>query len=637
MVMMAETMDKNIELQRPNAPFRKLRFSQVNVMKTPLPTGGWLISNQEALQPFTVRHFGEFLFKYARERPEQRFLAEPNGQGGWRTISYKEALQQVNALSQWLLNLDLPQGKPLFVLSDNAILNALLQLAAMQVAIPVMPLSPAYSLLSKTCSRIADLCQRFDPALVYADDAQRYAIALEVVKKNAPLAHRVTDHRSDLSHSSLVEALSTCVTAEVEKAEAQIGLDHTARLLLTSGSTGLPKAVVITQRNMLASGMLWDQVWPFLSDKPLVMVDWLPWNHTAGSHGGFSMVLRHGGTLYIDDGKPVPHLIDRTILNLRQIRPNIMINVPRGLDMIVARMEEDPDLAADIFPNLDIIVYGGAALSEQTMIKLEQLSAAHTGYRIPISASLGSTETTMPATLVWWEPLVLGTLGLPAPGVETKLIPYADKYEVRFKGPSITTGYYLDDEANKTSFDEEGFLITGDAVDFANPHCLEHGLVYAGRLSENFKLATGTWVVVAHLRNLLLNQLHPFAHDVVLAEPNRDELGALIFLNRQQIEKLFVETCLLTDAQLACYEPVLMAIEQAINKHNIQYPASSTRVARWCVLDSLPDIELGELTDKGHINQKGVLKNRQEIVNLLYTAQISSGSVRLISQDGKVI
>lgn len=626
-----EPIEARIDQQRPQAPFRKLRFGPLDISKQPLENGGWLIQNNESLPPFTVRHVGEYLRLHAKERPEQRFLAEPNDNDGWRTVSYRQAQQQVDALSQWLLNLDLPPQKPLFFLSDNSILNALLQLAAMQVGLPVMPLSPAYSLLSKTCDRIAALCQRFEPSLVYADDALRYGKALEVVSQYAPQAHRVTDQSSELSHSALTAALATPVTAQVAAVEAGIGLDHIARLLLTSGSTGLPKAVVMTQRNMLASGLLWDQVWPFLGDRPLVIVDWLPWNHTAGSHGGFSMVLRHGGTLYLDDGKPVPHLIDRTIKHLRQIRPNVMVNVPRGLDMLAARMEEDPDIAADIFPNLDIIVYGGAALSDKTLIKLEQLSAAHTGYRIPISASLGSTETTMPATLIWWEPHELGTLGLPAPGVETKLIPYADKYEIRFKGPSITTGYYLDAEANQSAFDEDGFLITGDAVDFVDSEVLEKGLVYAGRLSENFKLATGTWVLVAHLRSLLLNQMHPLVHDVVLAEPNRDELGVLLFLNREQIEKQFADAKTLTDEQLAAYAPVLDMIEQGIKRHNAQYPASSTRVARWCALESMPNAEFGEITDKGHINQKGVLKNRSAIVNLLFSSTQSSATVRVMT------
>src|SRR5690606_34216592 len=401
-----------------------------------------------------------------------------------------------------------------------------------------------------------DLVQRFQPSLIYASDPVRYGTALRLARSLGDallLSDQVHDDLIDLVFD---DGLVITPTQALEDIYRRIGPDDTARLLLASGSTGNPKAVIMTQRNILSSGVLWDQVWPFLAEKPLTMVDWLPWNHTAGAHGTFSMALRHGGSLYIDDGKPVPQLMDRSIAHLRELRPNVMVNVPRGLDMLVASMEADPSIADDLFPNLEVIIYGGAALSSATLHKLEHFSAMATGRRIPITSSLGSTETTMPATMGWWPPETLGTLGLPAPGVEAKLVPDGERYEVRFRGEIITPGYYLDPEACQAAFDEDGFLKTGYAVAWATPGTPEHGLVYAGRLAENFKLSTGTWVHVAIVRGELLEYLRPCVADIVLAAPNQHALGALLFIDFNRVRKQFSECAELSDEAIARHGPL---------------------------------------------------------------------------------
>src|SRR5690606_685924 len=367
------------------------------------------------LAPLPVRQLSDYLRRHAAQRPDHTFLAEPDAQTGWRRISYGEARRQVDALSQWMLDLNLPDDRPIMVLSENSIRHALLQLAAMQIGIPVIPVSTAYSLMSRTCGKIGDLVQRFQPSLIYASDPVRYGTALRLARSLGDallLSDQVHDDLIDLVFD---DGLVITPTQALEDIYRRIGPDDTARLLLTSGSTGNPKAVIMTQRTSLSSGVLRDQVWPFLAVQPLTMVDWLRWNHTAGAHGAFSMALRHGGTLYIDDGKPVPQLVDRTIAHLREIRPNVMTNVPRGLEMLVSCMEADPSIADDLFANLEVIVYGGAAVSPALLQKLEHFSVQATGRRIPLSSSLGSTETTMPATLIWWSPRTLGTLGLPAP------------------------------------------------------------------------------------------------------------------------------------------------------------------------------------------------------------------------------
>ncbi len=607
-------------LQRSTAPFRPTRFAPVEIDVETREDGTLIVRNRQALKPLPVRQLSDYLRKYAEERPNQVFLAEPAGEG-WREITYGTARAQVDALSQWLIDRDLRDDRPVMVLSDNGINHALLQLAAMQIGMPAMPVSVAYSLMSSTCGKIADLVSRFQPSVIYASDPVRYGRALSVAKPLCKDAVLLADAPAPgLVDAVFKDALATRVTPAVDDWYARVGHDDTARLLLTSGSTGLPKAVTMTQRNILTSGVLWDQVWPFLADEPLRIVDWLPWNHTAGAHGAFSAVLRHGGTLYIDDGKPVPQLIDRTVQRLSQIRPNVMYNVPRGLDMLVSRIEEEPALAKDIFANLQVIVYGGAALSPATLHKLETLSAEATGFRVPVSASLGSTETTMPATLIWWPPQKLGTLGLPCPGVEAKLVPEGERYEIRFRGDNITPGYFRDPKANEATFDEEGFLRTGDAVSWATPGTPEHGLIYAGRLSENFKLATGTWVSVATVRTNMLEHLRPFVSDAVLCGPNQDELGALLFLNSSQIRKAFPELSEASDVQITSHPPLLAKIADGIRDYNQQYPASSTRIARALLLDSPPSIDDGEITDKGHINQRGVLALRSHCVQQLYGA-----------------
>lgn len=619
-----------IEPLRPNAPFRDVHFAPVDIRLEKRPDGTLILSNGQPLNDLPVRQIGDYLRRHASTRADQTFLAQRGTDDEWERLTYADALAKVNALSQWLLNQRLSAERPILILSENTIHQALLQFAAMQIGIPVMPVSPAYSLMSEACGKIADLSTRFNPAIIYASSGLRFAKAMAVARQHAPDALWLCDSDAPDGAITMAHALQTPVTPAIEAAFSQVNPDTIARLLLTSGSTGSPKAVIMTQRNIIASGVLWDQVWPFLAQEPLVMVDWLPWNHTAGAHGALSMVLRHGGTLYLDDGKPVPQLIGRTVRNLRAIKPNVMTNVPRGLDMLVAAMEDDPDIAKDIFPNLQIVVYGGASLSPNTLLKLEQFSAHATGRRIPVSSSLGSTETTMPATLIWWSPKTLGTLGLPAPGVEAKMVPLDDRYEIRFRGPNITRGYFMDTAANRKSFDEEGFLLTGDAVTFVDTEHPEEGLIYAGRLSENFKLATGTWVAVASVRGNLLPQLHPFVTDAVLTGHDRDEVGALFFLNTAQIRRKFPEVANATDAELTTHAPLLEVIREGIERHNINFPGSSTRIMRALLLDSPPSIDDSEVTDKGYINQSGVLKKRADLVKRLYACTTSVGDCLVI-------
>lgn len=629
------------ERSRPQRPFRDVRFGPVDIALEARTDGTLLLSNRQPLGALPVTRLTDYLHRYAADRPDAVFLAEPAGGDEWRELNWRQALQGANGVAQWLLSKNLTQSsidgaqpdapRPILVLSENSIHHALLQLGAMQAGIPVMPVSPAYSLMSEDCARIAALVRRYQPVLIYAAGARRYARAIERARAAAseaglPAPIIVCDDGGD---AQFAELLATEATAAVGQAHARVGLDHVARYLLTSGSTGVPKAVRVTHRNMVASGVLWDQCWPFLSERRMRLVDWLPWNHTAGANGSFNMALRHGGTLYIDDGKPMPGLVERTVANLKRFKPTLMVNVPRGLDMLALRMEEDPSVAEAIFPGLDVIVYGGASLSPQTWLKLETASAQVTGRRIPVLSSLGSTETTTPATLTWWPPHRIGSIGLPAPGVEAKLVPDGDQYEVRFRGQNITTGYVGDARINDGVFDEEGYLKTGDAVRFIDPDEPRHGLLYAGRIAENFKLSTGTWVSVSGVRDALLGRLHPLVADVVLAGHDTEQLGALLLLNVDQVRKRLAALADADGAAIVLDAALQRVLAEAIQAYNAEHPGSSTRIARALLQHLPPDPDAGEVTDKGHVNQRAVLRRRADAVQRLYAAHASGGDCLL--------
>ena len=607
MTVSAEPLS-SIEAQRPTEPFREIRFGPAAFEVETRADGTLVIRNREPAAPLAVRQIGDWLRQHAAARGDAVFLAERQG-NAWRELTYRDALARANAISQWLLAHGARADSPVLVLSDNSIRHALLQLGAMQVGIPVLAVSPAYSLMSKSGSKIADLARRYMPALVYASDARRYRHTLALAKSLAG-AVVVADAAGDGVDHPYTELLAAVPTRAVDDAYDRVGLDTVARYLLTSGSTGAPKAVIVTQRNMIASGTAWDQCWPFLGERPLRLVDWLPWNHTAGATASFNMVLRHGGTLHIDDGKPMPELIARSVANLKRFKPTVMVNVPRGLDMLVARMEEDPSLAQALFPGLEVIVYGGASLSAHTWLRLEAYSARATGRRVPILPSLGSTETTTMATLTWWPSSSIGSIGMPPPGMELKLVPDGERTEIRFRGPHVTPGYHDDAAASAALFDDEGWLRSGDAVSFVDRADPLRGLVYEGRIAENFKLSSGTWVSVAAVRGQLLAHLHPYVREAVLTGHDGAELGALLFANEEQLAR----------RGLTERRAISQVLGAAILAYNARYPGSSTRIARALVLDRPPSIDGGELTDKGHVNQRAVLRLRADVVSHLHAS-----------------
>ncbi len=550
------------------------------ILRSPLKLGGH------------ARAVGEWLERWARETPERTFLAERRD-GAWRKLSYREALGLARRTAQGLLDRRLDASRPLVILSDNSIDHAVLALGAMHVGVPVAPVSPAYSLMSKNFSKLKAIFELLRPGLVWTSDPEKFAPALAAVAANS---------------TPIAELLAAEATPRVDAAFERTGPDTVAKILFTSGSTGVPKGVINTQRMLTVNQEQYALVWPFLGDRPQVLVDWLPWNHTFGGNNNFGMMLRNGGTLYIDAGKPAPGLVETSARNLKEIAPTIYFNVPRGFDLLLPFLEKDAELRANFFRKLDLMVYAGAALPQNLWERMQQLAVAELGRRLPLISAWGSTETAPMATGVHYAVDRAGIIGLPVPGCELKLVPVAGKLEARVKGPNITPGYHGRDDLTKAAFDEEGYYRIGDALKFADEKKPELGLAFDGRIAEDFKLSTGTWVHVGATRVGLIAAGDPIVQDAVITGHEKSEVGALVFLNVAAVNARGLD-----DAGVrGCLQSVLdqLAAESG--------GASSTHPVRALVMAEPPSIDANEITDKGYINQRAVLERRAALVEVLH-------------------
>ncbi len=539
-----------------------------------------------------ARAVGEWLVRWADKAPDRVFLAERKGEG-WRKISYREALQLVRRVGQGLLDRGLDASKPVLILSDNSVDHALLALGAMHVGVPVAPVSPAYSLMSRDFAKLKAIFELLRPGLVWTADPLKFAPALAAV---------------GASPTPIAELLAKETGSRVDEAFARIGPDTVAKILFTSGSTGIPKGVINTQRMLTVNQEQYALVWPFLGDRPQVLVDWLPWNHTFGGNNNFGMMLRNGGTLHIDAGKPAPGLIETSARNLKEIPPTIYFNVPRGFDLLLPFLEKDAELRRNFFRKLDLMVYAGAALPQNLWERMQELAVTERGARLPLISAWGSTETAPMATGVHYAVDRAGIIGLPVPGCELKLVPAAGKLEVRVKGPNVTPGYYGRDDLTKAAFDEEGYYRIGDALKFADPDKPELGLAFDGRIAEDFKLSTGTWVHVGATRLKLIAAGDPLIQDAVITGHERSEVGALVFLNAAAVKAKGLDESGVR--KHLCAALGRLAAESG--------SGSSTHPVRVLVTSELPSIDANEITDKGYINQRAVLERRAVLVETLH-------------------
>ncbi|HTQ74325.1 MAG TPA: feruloyl-CoA synthase [Burkholderiales bacterium] len=567
----------------------RLAPAQVDVVRR--ADGTTLLRSPQPLSRH-ARAVGEWLVSWAAETPERCFLAERQGDA-WRKVGYREALALARRIGQGLLARGLDASKPVAILSDNSIDHALLALGAMHVGVPVAPISPAYSLMSRDFAKLKAIFGLLKPGLVWTSDPEKFAPALAAVGGSA---------------TPLAELLARAPGPEVDRAFSRIGPETVAKVLFTSGSTGTPKGVINTHRMLAANQEQYAMVWPFLEELPLVLVDWLPWNHTFGGNSNFFMMLRNGGTIHIDAGKPAPGLVETSVRNLKEVSPTMYFNVPRGFDLLLPFLERDAELRKSFFRELEWMVYAGAALPQNLWDRMQQLALAERGTRLPLISAWGSTETAPLATCVHYPVDRAGIVGLPVPGCELKLVPSAGKLEVRVKGPNVTPGYFGRDDLTRAAFDEEGYYRIGDALKFADPRRPEQGLAFDGRTAEDFKLSTGTWVHVGATRIRLIAAGDPLIQDAVITGHGRAEVGALIFLNAAAVKAMGLDA----DAVRA---RLLAAMQKLATETG---SGSSTHPVRALVVADPPSIDANEITDKGYINQRAVLERRAALVEALH-------------------
>jgi feruloyl-CoA synthase len=588
------------------------------------------------------RELGEYparvtdrLEHWAQKAPERIFLAQRADDGNWQTVTYAQSLARVRRLAQGLLDHGLSSSRPLIILSGNSIEHGLLALAAIYAGIPYAPIAPAYSLAVKEFTALSYVWQNFGPAMVFADDGARFAPALKAVTHAETETVFNTSRPAGSSAIALSELEKPEATNAVDEANSKVSADFIAKILYTSGSTGLPKGVITTHRMLSANQQMLAQMMPVLAEEPPVLCDWLPWNHTFGGSHNFGIALHNGGSFYIDAGKPTPALFGETLRNLSDIAPTAYFNVPKAYEMLVVHLRTDAALCKIFFSRLKLLFFAAAGLSQHIWDELQEIAYQTCGEEILVVTGLGATESAPYALSTGIDGAASGCLGLPVPGVELKLVPVEEKLEARLRGPSITPGFWRRPELNAAAFDEENYYRLGDAVKFIDPGDPLKGFVFDGRLNEDFKMSSGTWVRVGPLRMRLLAHFGKLVQDVVIAGPDREFTTALFFPVLEDCRRLCLQ--LPPDAPAAdvlARSEVRKAFQERLDSFARASTGSSTRVERALLLDTPPSIEVQEITDKGSINQKTVLVHRAKLVNELYSEPLSQHVLTLTKEPG---
>lgn len=609
--------------------FRKVNWLARDIDVERRADGVIIIKSRIPLQAYEP-HLAAPLARWAKEAPTRTWLAQRSGpERQWRKLSYADAKRTVDGLTQGLLNLKL-DGRPVAILSGNSIEHALLTMAAMQARLPAAPVSPAYSLMSHDHLKLKYLFGLVKPGVVMVQDGPTFEKALKALDLDGVTVIHVARPCDGVPSVGFADLAATPVTLEVAASVAQITPETVGKLLFTSGSTGMPKAVINTQRMMCANAAMMMQTRPRGPDAPIsTVLDWMPWNHTMGGNALFNPLLIEGGTLYIDDGRPMPGLFDETIRNLREVSPTYYANVPAGYAALAAAMEKDDALCRSFFKDLGIMAYGGARLPDDLYERMQALAVKTTGERIVFYTGWGSTETAPTSTGTYWNTERVGLIGLPFPGVELKMVPTGDKYELRLRGINVMPGYFGQPELTKKAFDEEGFYCIGDAGVFVDPDDPAQGIIFAGRVVEDFKLTTGTFVHVGSLRTDAIAAATPAVHDALVTGQDRDYVGLLAWPNLHACRQL-VGNPEATFADVVKHPAVIDCVRRGLEAHNKQCEgASSRRIGRAMLMVEPPSIDGHELTDKGYINQRAGLERRAALVERLYAAEPDSDVIIL--------
>ena len=601
--------------------FRPLTFGVTSVSLRDGALGTQYLSAEQTLIDFPDR-ITDRLQHWAHTAPARTFMAkreklQDGTTGDWQHVSYAQAWARARCIAQGLLTRGLSVERPVAILSENDLDHAVLALGCMVAGVPFVSVSPPYSLVSQDYDKLRHVLNTTTPGLVFAADGARYAKAINAAVERDIEVVLGAGQMDGRSTTAFADLLATPATAAVDAAMQATGLDTIVKFLFTSGSTKLPKAVINTQRMVCANQQQMAQSMPVLTLEPPVLVDWLPWNHTFGGNHNFGLVLFHGGSLYIDDGKPTPALMAETLRNLREIAPTVYFNVPTGFEAIAHAMKTDDELRRNLLSRVKMFFYAGAALAQPIWDSLYEAQEKEIGERIVMATGLGMTESAPFAIFVTSPNVKAGDLGVPTPGMTLKLVPAEGKTEVRYKGPNITPGYWRAPLETAEAFDDEGFFCTGDAVKWIDADNIHVGLSFDGRIAEDFKLATGTFVSVGPLRAKIIAAGAPYVQDAVLTGINLKEVGALI------IPTAAVRTLagLSSDAslhQVLQSAPVAAHFQKVVNELALTATGSANRIARLHVMHEPPSIDKGEVTDKGSVNQRAVLMHRNALVEALH-------------------
>ncbi len=564
---------------------------------------GTILMQQTDPLPDHLPTLADYLDKWADATPDHPWIARREVGGDWRKITYGDARDTAQRIGASLLEMGLGPNRPLLILSGNSLEHALLGAACFYVGIPYAPVSPAYSLVSKDHAKLKDIAALLKPGAVYAEDGEAFAAAIASIARPDMATISLKGH----NNSTRFEALQDAEPDRVLSARAGVSADTVVKYLFTSGSTGSPKAVINTNGMICSMQAMVRDCYCFLEKRPPVVLDWAPWNHTAAGNKVSYLVMTNGGTYYIDDGKPAPGKFDETLRNLREVACTWYFNVPIGWDILVDALENDPELAATFFSQLGMMFYAGAGMAQHTWDRLRTVAQETTGHEVLLATSLGATETAPFALACTDVQEFSGNVGVPSAGLSMKLVPNGGKLELRLKGPSITPGYFGDPEKTAEAFDEEGYYCMGDALRPADPEDLTKGFFFDGRVAENFKLTTGTWVAVGAVRAALVDAMEGLICDAVITGENEGELGALLIPSENAREMTSV------DLTAALSEKLCSAAKSATG--------SASRVKRAIVLTSEPSFDLGEITEKGSLNQRAMRKNHAETISRLYAGQ----------------
>lgn len=597
-------------------PFRAVRLGAPG-MTVSVRDQEFHLQPQEALQPLPERLLDRLVF-WAGQQPQRPLVAMRHQGGDWRHLSYAGMLQRVRQLASGLLQLGLNRERPLAILSGNDLEHLQLVFAALYAGIPYCPVSPAYSLIARDYEKLGKILAQLTPGALFASDAGPFRTAISAVARPGTPLITLQGEVQGFPAVNFEALLQTPADAGIDAVFQATGPDTLGKILYTSGSTSQPKGVMTTNRMLCANQQMLLQTFPCFADEPPVLVDWLPWNHVFGGSHNVGIALYNGGTLYLDEGRPTPQLFGETLRNLKDISPTAYLTVPRGWEELVTALEQDGALRERFFRRMQVFFFAAAGLSDAVRQRLDAVALSHCGERIRMMAGLGMTETAPSCTFTTGPVDLPGCVGLPAPGCEIRLVPVGGKLEARYRGPHVMPGYWRAEQQTRAVFDEQGYFRSGDALRFIDPQEPELGLMFDGRISEDFKLATGVFVSVGPLRTRVILAGAPVIQDLVVAAPDQDAIGLLILAREDALRALAGDAANLPLAELVRSPAVRDWLRKLLQEVNREARGSSSRVAWACVLSEPPSIDRGEITDKGSINQRALLQHRADKIAALY-------------------